>query len=38
MDNLLALAMCRRSRLWGHIAVGLYGRQGYLARVQIAYG
>lgn len=37
MNNLFALAECRRTVLWTSIAVAIYGRQGYLNRVRIQY-
>lgn len=37
MDHLVKLANLRRANLWTCIAVGLYSRQGYMARVQIKY-
>ena len=37
MNNLIQLSQLRRNLLWTSIAVGLYGREGYLARVRIQY-
>lgn len=35
MDNFALLCGCKRRLLWASIAVALYGRAGYLDRVQV---
>lgn len=34
MDNVLLLIACRRRVLWVSIAVALYGKNGFLDRIQ----